>query len=326
VPLVHIINRPPNRGKSNMSIRVSVVIPTYNRPSKLSALLQSLAAQSGHEWTEGEAEVIVVDDGSRRGVSDKVRSLVQGHPLGQIRLHRLARNRGPSAARNTGLALAAGDIIVFLDDDFVPREDFLRQTRRIHEENPGILVLNGKSVTSRTDPIASLWAHHYGAVFTREGETFYRVPGLSSGNVSIKRALLALVHPLFDEALPSREDFDLYLRLKEKGIDVYKSDDVVGRHDPRSSILSLVRQRIWYTKGEYLLRRKYGEAKVVAEEGAQRGRVQWRCWYLSVLLGLCWRVGMRFWRLRETVGRAWHRCAVAFTGQRLTDTRQRGGS
>ncbi|MCU0612441.1 MAG: glycosyltransferase [Candidatus Eisenbacteria bacterium] len=309
-----------------MNTRVSVVIPTHNRLSTLSALLRSLAAQSGNEEMTTQADVIIVDDGSHRAVSDKVRSLVHGHPLRRIRLHRLESNRGPSAARNTGLALATGDIIAFLDDDCIVREDFLRETRRIHDENPGVLVLNGMSVTSRTDPIASLWAHYYDAVFTRAGETPYRVCGLSSGNFSIKRSLLALIYPLFDESLPSREDFDLYLRLKEKGIDVYKSDDIVVQHDPRSSILSLVRQRIWYTKGEYLLRKKYGEAKVVAEERAQWGKVRWRCWYLSVILGLCWRAGMRFWRLRETVGRARHRCAAIFAGRNPADSRQGGGS
>ena len=168
----------------DMKIKVSVVIPTRNRFRKLSALLDSLAAQSGNNGMDGGVEIIVVDDGSHRTVSKKIQNYIENQSLQHIRFHRMKNSQGPSTARNLGLALASGDIIVFLDDDCVPRKDFLRETCRVHKENPEVLVLNGKLVTYHSNTLASFWAYHYAAVFTRKGKTFYRVPGLSSGNFS----------------------------------------------------------------------------------------------------------------------------------------------
>lgn len=81
---------------------ISVVIPTYGRPQYLPDALESVKAQSYTSW-----ECIVVDDCSPEPVSTPE----------WVRLIRHRRNMGPGAARNTGLAHAAGDLIMFLDDD-----------------------------------------------------------------------------------------------------------------------------------------------------------------------------------------------------------------
>lgn len=93
----------PGRCRTLLSMveRISVVIPTYGRSRFLAEAVQSVRSQS-----RPADEIIVVDDCSEEPVS------VPG-----VRIVRHARNMGPAAARNTGLAHASGDLLLFLDDD-----------------------------------------------------------------------------------------------------------------------------------------------------------------------------------------------------------------
>lgn len=86
----------------------SVVIPCYNRSGIVGEAIRSALAQ-----TLPPREVIVVDDGSTDGSADVAESF--GPPVKVIR----TPNRGPSSARNTGIAEARGDWIAFLDSDDV---------------------------------------------------------------------------------------------------------------------------------------------------------------------------------------------------------------
>ncbi len=92
-----------------MSIPVSVVIPTCNRPDGLRRTLDSLAAQS---CDPGLFEVLVVDDGS---TSDPKAKLRPGYPF-RFRMVR-QENAGATQARRYGAALSRGSILVFIDDD-----------------------------------------------------------------------------------------------------------------------------------------------------------------------------------------------------------------
>jgi glycosyltransferase involved in cell wall biosynthesis len=85
---------------------VSVVIPLYNSTATLARAIDSVLAQ-----TAPAREIICVDDGSR---DDPAGALA---PFGE-RIWLLRQpNRGPSAARNAGLAIASGDLVAFLDAD-----------------------------------------------------------------------------------------------------------------------------------------------------------------------------------------------------------------
>lgn len=84
----------------------SVIIPTYNREKLISATLDSIFAQSFHDF-----EVIVVDDGSTDGTLEVVSRY--GDRVTVLR----QQNGGPGAARNTGITAACGEYVAFLDSD-----------------------------------------------------------------------------------------------------------------------------------------------------------------------------------------------------------------
>jgi glycosyltransferase involved in cell wall biosynthesis len=87
---------------------VSVIIPTYNRSSLLPRAIRSVLGQ-----TYTNLECIVIDDAS----TDDTASAVQQFTDDRLVYFRHETNRHVSAARNTGIAEAKGDLIAFLDDD-----------------------------------------------------------------------------------------------------------------------------------------------------------------------------------------------------------------
>ncbi len=93
--------------------RVSIVIPTYNRAHLLGRALTSLQRQTFEDW-----EAVVVDDGS----TDSTLEVIGNYPDSRIRLFRHDRNRGVTAALNTGMNEMRGDWFTFLgsDDEALP--------------------------------------------------------------------------------------------------------------------------------------------------------------------------------------------------------------
>jgi len=88
--------------------KVSVIIPTYNRAHLVGRAIRSVLNQTYQDF-----EIIVVDDHS----TDNTEEVVKSFNDPRIRYIRHEKNRGGSAARNTGIRAARGEYIAFLDDD-----------------------------------------------------------------------------------------------------------------------------------------------------------------------------------------------------------------
>ncbi len=114
---------------------------------------------------------------------------------------------------------------------------------------------------------------------------------LASGHFSIKRSVLTKEHPLFDASLTSREDLDLYLRLKKQGIPSYKDDSILAFNDCRDTLTGFIKQRLWYGRGQEQLVAKHGKALVYAQPHVPPNR---RFLHLYMLLRLAQR-GVRVW-------------------------------
>lgn len=89
---------------------VSVVMPAYNASRFIDSAIRSVIKQSYPSW-----ELIVVDDGSSDGTQARVENYARD--CAKIRLIQHRTNRGPAAARNTGIENANGHYIAFLDSD-----------------------------------------------------------------------------------------------------------------------------------------------------------------------------------------------------------------
>jgi glycosyltransferase involved in cell wall biosynthesis len=105
-----------------MSLRVSVIVPLYNKAAWIERCLDSIARQSYRDF-----EVIVVDDGSTDGGERKIPARAGN---GSVRLIQQA-NAGPGAARNRGVREAQGDLIAMLDADDAWHPEYLTESVRI---------------------------------------------------------------------------------------------------------------------------------------------------------------------------------------------------
>ena len=106
---------------------VSVIIATYNRASILPRAIQSVLNQ-----THNNFELLIIDDGSIDNTEDVVHSFKDS----RIRSHKHKHNLGQNAALNTGLRLAEGSYIAFLDsdDEWLP-ENLEKQLARFEKDN-----------------------------------------------------------------------------------------------------------------------------------------------------------------------------------------------
>ena len=114
-------------------MRVSVVVPLFNKACYIDRALRSIAAQ-----TFSDFEVIVVDDGSTDG-GDRI---AEGYADPRFRVVRQP-NSGPGAARNRGAAEARSPYLAFLDADDAWRPRYLETGVRILEEHPAAVSVSG---------------------------------------------------------------------------------------------------------------------------------------------------------------------------------------
>ena len=104
--------------------KVSVIIPSFNRPHLLARCVESVR-QAGPD-----IEVVVVDDASSDGTAKVCRALQN------INYVRLDRNQGVAGARNAGLLASSGDYIGFLDDDDLRLPDSIAHQLALLEAAP----------------------------------------------------------------------------------------------------------------------------------------------------------------------------------------------
>ena len=107
-------------------VEVSVIIPLYNKAEHIARTLNSVLAQSFHDF-----EVIVVDDGS----TDSGPDVIIKYDDPRVRMMR-QENAGPGAARNAGLKAAKGKYVVFLDADDELMLDFLQASISHLKDHP----------------------------------------------------------------------------------------------------------------------------------------------------------------------------------------------
>lgn len=122
------------------NLTVSIIIPVYNVEAYVEQCLRSVMEQT---WRP--LECVIVDDCVTDGSMDVVRRLLDGYK-GDIvfRVIGHTKNRGLSAARNTGADEATGDYVLFIDsDDWLCRADSVALLARKAAEWPGVQMVYG---------------------------------------------------------------------------------------------------------------------------------------------------------------------------------------
>jgi glycosyltransferase involved in cell wall biosynthesis len=183
-------------------LRVSVIIPTYNRARYLREALDSVFGQSMPPW-----EVIVVDDGSTDGTPHVVQTCGSN-----VRYVRHEQNRGISAARNSGVSAAQGEIVAWLDSDDLWEPEYLATVIPLLAEDEGVDgVYTG---LTRIDgegnllPQRSHWSVPSAVLFSSLVEGCM----IQTSSFVVRKRCLDRVGE-FDTRFAICEDYDMFLRI-----------------------------------------------------------------------------------------------------------------
>lgn len=205
------------------SPKVSVIIPTYNRPDLLRRAIESALNQ-----TYPNIEVIVVDDHSDYDLD----LLRKEYP--SVKFYMNSENRGGCYSRNRGIREASGEYINFLDDDdeLLP-EKVERQVKKFFDsqfENVGFVTAHtednrsGKTVIKKNRASGDMY---------RQLLKKFAISGIET--LLIKKECL-LETGGFDDKLQSSQEYDLMIRLSDK-YSVDYVDQVLSReHRSRDQI------------------------------------------------------------------------------------------
>jgi GT2 family glycosyltransferase len=245
------------------SPRISVIIPTCNRPEQLRDCLTALSRQT---YPRSSFEVVIVDDGSEPPIagvaadySDKL----------DVRVIRQAR-QGPAAARNFGVTSARGSLIAFTDDDCRPAADWLaRLLARL--DAGGALLVGGRVVNALGDNIFATtsqlihemaYAHHNAA---GEQAQFF-----ASNNMAVDAESLVRVGG-FDPAFRvASEDRDLCARWHESGRALVYAPDAEVAHAHHLTLTRFWKQHFRYGRGAWRYHqslRKRGRGRFARDVG-----------------------------------------------------------
>ncbi|MBN2569640.1 MAG: glycosyltransferase [Deltaproteobacteria bacterium] len=188
------------------TIRYSIVIPAYNADKTLSDTLIALKNQS--VASEGY-EVIVVDDGS----TDETAAVAH-----RFDAHCITHqpNRGPAAARNRGVHVAKGSIVLFTDADCIPDWDWIRQMT-LPFQNERTVGVKGVYRTRQIELAARFAQAEFEDRYDLL-EKFTAIDMVDTYSAAFRRDVLVTIG-LFDESFPgaNNEDTELSYRLCAAG-------------------------------------------------------------------------------------------------------------
>ena len=187
---------------------VSVVMPTYNRTSRLLRALDSVKRQ-----TYRPIEIIVVDDGSTDGSPVVIAEWTKQNEEEQFLVRYLRQvNRGAPAARNLGLIESKGEYIQYLDsDDILISEKLCVQIDAINTFNVDFVWSQLKVLTE-----VSYNKHRLEHLMSEDGDLFFVSANDMPDAVYVglyRRDLCIAIGP-WDETLCCRQDFDYRYRCE----------------------------------------------------------------------------------------------------------------
>jgi glycosyltransferase involved in cell wall biosynthesis len=192
-----------------MNSTVSVIIPCYNSSDTIKRAINSVIAQS-----YSCAELILVDDASND--SDALIKIVDSYKVEWIKYIRHEVNKNGSSARNTGIRLATGEYMFFLDADDEWEADHIKNSLVYLKENSNSIIYSKCRVITAGNkrmimPLNSIQKKQTVAEYLFCTGGYIATPSISANSTVFK-------NNLFDESLSRHQDYELLLRLYSLGI------------------------------------------------------------------------------------------------------------
>lgn len=228
---------------------ISVIIPHLNQPDELEFCLQSLDRQT---LDPESFEVIIADNGSEQ----LPRPAPRGYPIHMVQ----ELTPGPGAARNRGVAEAAGDILAFIDADCRAHPDWLRNGLRKFQTGVGKAVFGGDVRIWRQSPNTFSALEAYESVFAYRFQLYIEKQGFSgTGNLLARRQDFYEIGPF--KGIQYAEDIEWGRCARAAGYKIEYVPEMIVYHPARKSLEEL------FTKWDRHIQHAFNIA---------RGRKHWR--------------------------------------------------
>ena len=252
-------------------MKISIIMPTYNKLSRLSLSLKSLCEQT---MSKEDFQVVLVDDGSSMDVHSLYEAYASQMNIKLIRIEHLGR----SVARNTAIEHADGELIVFTDDDAICDYDFLKKHWEHHlKYKDSVLLGKRKKVFWVEESIKKLESDEGSCmksvgnsrvredtyevvtrkIFHGTSKCLYDIVWICSitANMSVPKSYLMEIGK-FETIYQcwGLEDIDLGYRLKQYGLDFYYDANILNYHmehsrNRKQMLDDIVRNmRLFYSK------------------------------------------------------------------------------
>ncbi|MEM8873438.1 MAG: glycosyltransferase family 2 protein [Planctomycetota bacterium] len=193
--------------------RVSIVIPTHNRGPLLGETLASVRAQTFGDW-----ETIVVDDNGTDDAADRVAGLGDD----RIAYHKLlGENGGAPVARNFGLDRAAGEFVLFLDDDDLIELTCLEHRLDAFTDKLDAVVFGCQLFEHEPGDVNCLWN-----VLDNSVDDLDRFLALDTVWQTSSPLWRRSAAPRWLEGLPSRQDMEYHVHALCRGLRYAKHDTI----------------------------------------------------------------------------------------------------
>ncbi len=250
-------------------ILFSIIVPTYARPEKLTACLQSFAKL---EYSRNRFQVIVINDSNEISVETTIAPFQN-----QLNLVLISQpNSGPATARNTGAFVAKGKFLVFTDDDCTVASDWLQTLEIQFKKTPDCLI-GGRTINALPNNIYSTASQqlidylysYYNAI--RNQAKFF-----TSNNFALTANSFQKIGG-FDKnfSLAAGEDREFCDRWLNSNYSAVYASEIVVYHSHQLTLYKFWKQQFNYGRGAFLFQ------QITAKRGD--GKLQNFTFYLNLL-------------------------------------------
>ncbi|HFJ9471302.1 glycosyltransferase family 2 protein [Bacillus paranthracis] len=196
---------------------ISIIMPNYNSIKFIRKTIESVIDQSYYNW-----ELIVIDDGSSDGSIQVIKEFQRIDK--RIKLEVLGKNSGAAIARNTGISMASGRYIAFLDSDdlWVPRK--LEKQLNFMKENNVAFSFTGYEIITESGEKTGKIIH---------------VPKKIDYQGLLKNTIIGCLTVMIDTQqvgkiqmpnLRTRQDTATWLSILKRGFEAYGIDEVLSKY------------------------------------------------------------------------------------------------
>lgn len=229
---------PPSSRKNPL---ITVVVTTFDRPKKLLEAIRSITLQSYRN-----IEIIVVDDASK--TSEAIFALEQQLPLMLHGInHQIIRRKSNGylgAARNSGLSVATGEYIIYLDDDDYAISTMLEKLLLGAQNTCGDVIIALNAYMPESERHTIIWSDHHrlipSYVPTGGPHSLSAIENCIGAATSlIKTSLLKKIGGYSELKGVGHEDYELYIKLLQAGARIHICPEVLYMYETgRPSMLS----------------------------------------------------------------------------------------